>query len=70
MNPKGGNSTYYLSDERLYEFSKLTPGQRLTWVEQCSNFIRLARLSLQAKQHSADAGQEREQSPCADSPRE
>jgi hypothetical protein len=43
MNDRG-NRTYHVSDERLREFAKLTAAQKLAWVEQCSTFIRLARL--------------------------
>lgn len=37
-----GNRTYHVSDERLRAFAKLTVAQRLQWVEQCSQFVRLA----------------------------
>lgn len=43
MNDRG-NRTYYVSDERLREFAKLSAAQKLAWVEQCSAFIRLSRL--------------------------
>lgn len=39
-----GNRTYHVSDERLHEFAKLSAEQKLAWIEQCSAFIRLARL--------------------------
>ena len=39
-----GNRTYHVSDERLHEFTKLSATQKLAWIEQCSAFIRLARL--------------------------
>ena len=45
MRRDSGDRTYFVTDERLREFSKLTPAQRLEWVEQCSKFIRLARLN-------------------------
>ncbi len=35
--------TYHVSDERLREFQKLTPEQRLKWVEELANFLRLAK---------------------------
>jgi hypothetical protein len=34
--------TYFVSDERLRTFAKLSPLQRLQWVEQCSQFVRMA----------------------------
>jgi hypothetical protein len=37
-----GDRTYHVSDERLRAFAKLTVAQRLQWVEQCSQFVRLA----------------------------
>lgn len=37
--------TYYVSDERLRAFAKLTYAQRLQWVEQCSQFVRMAQLA-------------------------
>jgi len=50
MNPAGttpaqalrDSRTYFVSDERLREFARLTPAQRLQWVEQCSQFVRMA----------------------------
>ena len=39
-----GDRTYHVSDERLREFSKLSAAQKLAWVEQCSAFIRMARV--------------------------
>jgi hypothetical protein len=38
--------TYYVSDERLREFGKLSHAQRLAWVEQCSTFVRMAQAAL------------------------
>jgi hypothetical protein len=38
--------TYYVSDERLREFAKLSHAQRLAWVEQCSTFVRMAQAAL------------------------
>ncbi|MEB3237859.1 MAG: hypothetical protein VKO64_09575 [Candidatus Sericytochromatia bacterium] len=40
-----GDRTYLLSDARLEAFRKLTPEQRLAWVEQLAAFPRLARLA-------------------------
>jgi len=37
--------TYYVSDERLRAFAQLTYAQRLQWVEQCSQFVRMAQLA-------------------------
>ena len=42
FNP--GDRTYYVSDERLREFQKLTPEQKLRWVEELANFLRLAKV--------------------------
>ncbi|HEU0187900.1 MAG TPA: hypothetical protein VFR06_08410 [Gallionellaceae bacterium] len=39
-----GDRTYYVSDERLRAFRALTPEQRLRWVEELANFLRLAKL--------------------------
>ncbi len=36
------NRTYYVSDERLRAFGQLSVAQRLQWVEQYSQFVRLA----------------------------
>jgi hypothetical protein len=40
-----GDRTYYVSDERLRAFKALTPEQRLRWVEELANFLRLAKVS-------------------------
>jgi hypothetical protein len=40
-----GDRTYYVSDERLRAFRALTPEQRLRWVEELANFLRLAKIS-------------------------
>ncbi len=34
--------TYQVSDERLRAFGQLSYAQRLQWVEQCSQFVRMA----------------------------
>jgi hypothetical protein len=34
--------SYYVSDERLRAFGQLSYAQRLRWVEQCSQFVRMA----------------------------
>jgi hypothetical protein len=51
--PDRGERQYYVSDERLRAFAKLTPYERLKWVEECATFVRLgqqamARLKKQA----------------------
>ena len=38
--------TYYVSDERLRAFAQLSYAQRLQWVEQCSQFVRLAQQAM------------------------
>lgn len=37
-----GDRTYHVSDERMKAFAQLSVAQRLQWVEQCSQFVRLA----------------------------
>jgi hypothetical protein len=37
-----GNRTYYVSDERMRAFGQLSVAQRMQWVEQCAQFVRLA----------------------------
>jgi hypothetical protein len=44
-NPRD-QRTYYLSDERLRAFAQLSYAQRLQWVEQCSQFVRLAQQAM------------------------
>ncbi len=44
-NPRD-QRTYYVSDERLRAFAKLSYAQRLHWVEQCSQFVRLAQQAM------------------------
>ena len=51
MNPASRPSardqrTYYVSDERLHAFAQLSYAQRLQWVEQCSQFVRLAQQAM------------------------
>jgi hypothetical protein len=38
--------TYYVSDERLHAFAQLSYAQRLQWVEQCSQFVRLGQQAM------------------------
>ena len=40
-----GNRTYNVSDERLQAFGQLSYGERLRWVEECSQFVRLAQMA-------------------------
>ena len=50
------NRTYYVSDERLRAFAQLSYAERLQWVEQCAQFVRLAQISkakLAASAHPA-----------------
>lgn len=37
-----GDRTHHVSDERLKAFAQLSVAQRLQWVEQCAQFVRLA----------------------------
>ena len=43
-----GDRTYQVSDDRLKAFRALTPGQRLRWVEELAQFLRMARLARKA----------------------
>jgi len=43
FNP--GDRTYFVSDERLRAFGRLTAEQKLRWVEELANFLRLAKIS-------------------------
>lgn len=45
-----GDRTYHISDERLRAFMKLTPEQRLRWVEELATFLRLAKTSRKVQQ--------------------
>lgn len=45
--------SYYVSDERLRAFGQLSVLQRLQWVEQCSQFVRLAQAAKQAQEQEA-----------------
>lgn len=44
-----GDRTYHVSDERLKAFAQLSVAPRLQWVEQCSQFVRLAQMARQNK---------------------
>lgn len=50
--------TYYVSDERLRAFAQLSYAQRLQWVEQCSQFVRMAQ---QAKARMDDSARRESQ---------
>ena len=52
--------TYYVSDERLRAFAQLTYAQRLHWVEQCSQFVRMGQ---QAKAQMDDSARRESQGP-------
>jgi len=39
------NRTYHVSDARLHAFAQLSYAERLQWVEQCSQFVRLAQMA-------------------------
>lgn len=45
--------TYYVSDERLRAFKALTPAQRLKWVEELAQFLRLAK-AQSASRHAGE----------------
>lgn len=49
-----GQRTYHVSDERLRAFARLSPAQRLQWVEQCAAFVRMGQ-AAKARQTSAPA---------------
>ncbi len=51
-----GDRTYYVSDERLRAFRALTPEQRLRWVEELANFLRMAKVARQDKAASGNSG--------------
>lgn len=43
--PLRDSRTYHVSDERLRAFAQLSYAQRLQWVEQCSQFVRMAQMA-------------------------
>ena len=45
MTFPSGDRTYHLSDERLKAFRALTVEQRLRWVEELAEFLRMAKVS-------------------------
>ena len=55
FNPE--DRTHLVSDERLKAFKSLTQAQRLKWIEELSQFLRLAKLkSIQKKQNRPSQG--------------
>ncbi len=44
--PDRGQRRYRVSPERLRAFAKLTPYERLKWVEECSAFVRMGQQAL------------------------
>jgi hypothetical protein len=50
--------TYYVSDERLHAFAQLSYAQRLQWVEQCSQFVRLAQQAMAKDSKKYATGEE------------
>ena len=51
FNP--ADRTYHVSEERLRAFKALTPAQRLNWVEELAQFLRLARVQ-NVNRHSGE----------------
>jgi hypothetical protein len=51
-----GNRTYWVSDERLREFGKLSVAERLRWVEESAQFVRLGQATLKVQLHADNAG--------------
>lgn len=51
-----GNRTYWVSDERLREFGKLSVAERLRWVEESAQFVRLGQAALKAQLRADGAG--------------
>ena len=49
QSEKKGGFSYYVSDEQLTAYQRLTPLQRLKWVEEARLFTLLARTSETAK---------------------
>ena len=49
--PDDGGFSYYVSEEQLALFQRLTPLQRLAWVEEARLFTLLARTPVTAKRH-------------------
>ena len=44
--PDRGQRRYHVSDERLRAFAKLTPYERIKWVEECATFVRLGQQAM------------------------
>ena len=45
-----GSRTYSVSDERLRAFSRLSWSERLRWVEESAQFVRMGQAALKGKQ--------------------
>ena len=58
-----GDRTYYVSDERLRAFRALTVEERLRWVEELANFIRLTRAGTQDGATAAAPGSDKRAAP-------
>ncbi|MBK9521495.1 MAG: hypothetical protein IPO13_07735 [Rhodocyclaceae bacterium] len=48
---QGGGFSYYVSDEQLIEFAKLTLSERLSWVEAAREFTWLAQTPQTRERH-------------------
>ena len=48
---QGGGFSYYVSDEQLSEFAKLTLSERLGWVEAAREFTWLAQTPQTRERH-------------------
>jgi hypothetical protein len=53
QQPDRGQRRYHVNDERLRAFAKLTPGERMKWVEECAAFVRLGQQALAHAQGQA-----------------
>lgn len=51
------NRTYHLNDERMQAFRKLTPVERLRWVEELAQFLRLAKVAREQAAVTAQISQ-------------
>ena len=48
-----GDRTCYISDECLRAFRRLTPEQKLRWVEELATFLRIAKIGKEKSQESS-----------------
>jgi hypothetical protein len=44
--PDRSQRRYHVSDERLRAFARLTPCERLKWVEECAAFVRMGQQAM------------------------